>query len=415
MIRVREAQIIYQERDRRARETGLPEYLVDRLYDPSYQLTQVDLAIMSAHASYEPNLLEAGTIDRARERLDRGSQDSQDSEDEEDSFVSANPDPPTMAEDAESYTRDIQDLEQLDEDDQVSVRSTAMPPGQGSERPLSLTPQPTHNNVAEAALLSGETDETGYGTRAPAPSISLSENLTSQAASDGDDEGTVLKTLKSRKVTSAWDEPNQAVIAAYNHEDMLNSNDEPHQVPVHGTYFNNVWTPGNRGSKVTNGDMRIVRKYVRASRLFIPRDGAKHMTERLPVEIPGPESATPAVYVGISGVVIQHVFMRDKAKVNKVSFADNTESFDLRAEPSNVVAGINTIFHEGCTVPGNISRLKRFVKDKATVFEEQPAPMERLVRQNNRVLQYLPIEPLQNLKVSDDAGRQPSHSTLYQR
>ncbi|EWZ02020.1 hypothetical protein FOYG_01448 [Fusarium oxysporum NRRL 32931] len=196
---------------------------------------------------------------------------------------------------------------------------------------------------------------------------------------------------------------------------MLDSNDEPHQVPVHGTYFDNVWTPGNSGSTVTNGDMRIVRKCVRASRLFIPRDGAKHMPDRLPVEIPGPESATPAVYVGISRVAIQHVFMRNKAKVNKVSFADNTESFDLRAEPSNVVAGINTIFHEGCTVPGNISRLKRFVKDKTTVFEEQPAPMERLVRQNNRVLQYLPVEPVQNRKASDDAGHQPSYRILNRR
>ncbi|SCN73497.1 uncharacterized protein FFB20_04362 [Fusarium fujikuroi] len=165
---------------------------------------------------------------------------------------------------------------------------------------------------------------------------------------------------------------------------MLDTHDEPHQVPVHGIYFDKVWIVGNAGSKVTNGDMRIIRKYVRASRLFIPRDGAKHMPDCLPVEIPVPESATPAVYVGISWVAIQHVFMRDKTKVNKVSFGGNTESFDLRAEPSNVVAEINTIFHEECT-------------DKATGFEEQPAPMARLVRQNNRVLQYLPIEPIQNL------------------
>ncbi|KAF4495142.1 hypothetical protein FAGAP_8724 [Fusarium agapanthi] len=223
-------------------------------------------------------------------------------------------------------------------------------------------------NVAETALLSEETDETGRARRMPVPSISSSENLTSQAASDGDDQGAVLKTLKSRKATSAFDTPSQVVIAAYNHEDMLDTNDEPHE----------------------------------------------HMPDRLPVEIPG-ESATPAVYVGILWVAIQHVFMRDKTKVNKVSFADNTESFDLRAEPSNVVAGINTVFHEDYTVPGNISRLKRFVKDKATVFEEKPAPMTRLLRQNNRVLQYLPVEPLQNLEVSDDAGHQPSHRTLYHR
>jgi hypothetical protein len=107
--------------------------------------------------------------------------------------------------------------------------------------------------------------------------------------------------------------------------------------------------------------------------------------------------------------------MQDKAKVNEVSFADNTESFDSRTEPPNVVAGINTIFHEGCTVLGNIFRLQRFVKDKVAVFEEQPAPMARLVRQNNRDLQYRPIEPLQNLKVSDDAGHRPSHRTLSHR
>ncbi|KAF5254928.1 hypothetical protein FOXYS1_14341 [Fusarium oxysporum] len=328
--------------------------------------------------------------EQARERLDRGSQDP---EVREDSFFSVTTALTTMAEDAKSYAEDIQVLEHLDEDDKVTVLSATMP----------------------LALLSGETDATGHGTRAPVPSTGLSENSTSQTASDGDNEGTVLKTLKSRKATSAWVQPNQTVIAAYHDEDMLDSNDEPHQVPVHGTYFDNVWTPGNSGSTVTNGDMRIVRKYVRASRLFIPRDGAKHMPDRLPVEIPGPESATPAVYVGISRVAIQHVFMRNKAKVNKVSFADNTESFDLRAEPSNVVAGINTIFHEGCTVPGNISRLKRFVKDKTTVFEEQPAPMERLVRQNNRVLQYLPIEPVQNRKASDDAGHQPSYRIVNRR
>ncbi|KAH7177709.1 hypothetical protein DER46DRAFT_654966 [Fusarium sp. MPI-SDFR-AT-0072] len=332
----------------------------------------MDLAIVSAYPAYEPTSIEADMIDKARERLDRGSQDP---EVRENSFFSVTTVLPTMAEDAESYAKDIQVLEHLDEDDKVTVLSATMP---------------------LAALLSGETDETGHGTRAPVPSTGNRFN-------------------QSRNATSAWDQPNQTVVAAYNHEDMLDSNDEPHQVPVHGTYFNNVWIPGHRGSKVTNKDMRIVRKYVRASRLFIPGDGAKHMPERLPVETLDPESATPAVYVGISGVVIQHVFMRDKTKVNKVSFADNTESFDLRVEPSNLVAGINTIFHEGCTVPGNISRLKRFLKDKATVFEEQPTPMERLMRQNNRVLQYLPIKPVQNRKASDDAGHQPSYRILNRR
>ncbi|KAI7766028.1 hypothetical protein LZL87_001141 [Fusarium oxysporum] len=312
----------------------------------------MDLAIVSAYPAYEPTSIEADMIDKARERLDRGSQDP---EVRENSFFSVTTVLPTMAEDAESYAKDIQVLEHLDEDDKVTVLSATMPLGK----------EPSGR--------------------------------------------------KSRNATSAWDQPNQTVVAAYNHEDMLDSNDEPHQVPVHGTYFNNVWIPGHRGSKVTNKDMRIVRKYVRASRLFIPGDGAKHMPERLPVETLDPESATPAVYVGISGVVIQHVFMRDKAKVNKVSFADNTESFDLRVEPSNLVAGINTIFHEGCTVPGNISRLKRFLKDKATVFEEQPTPMERLMRQNNRVLQYLPIKPVQNRKASDDAGHQPSYRILNRR
>ncbi|KAL5602766.1 hypothetical protein FOBRF1_010299 [Fusarium oxysporum] len=327
--------------------------------DSTNKLNNIDLAIVSAYPAYEPTSTEADKIDKARERLDRGSQDP---EVREDSFFSVTTALTTMAEDAKSYAEDIQVLEHLDEDDKVTVLSATMP----------------------LALLSGETDATGHGTRAPVPSTGLSENLTSQTASDGDNEGTVLKTLKSRKATSAWVQPNQTVIAAYHHEDMLDSNDEPHQVPVHGTYFDNVWTPGNSGSTVTNGDMRTVRKPF-------------------------------AVYVGISRVAIQHVFMRNKAKVNKVSFTDNTESFDLRAEPSNVVAGINTIFHEGCTVPGNISRLNRFVKDKTTVFEEQPAPMERLVRQNNRVLQYLPVEPVQNRKASDDAGHQPSYRILNRR
>ncbi|KAF5622470.1 hypothetical protein F52700_10442 [Fusarium sp. NRRL 52700] len=234
-------------------------------------------------------------------------------------------------------------------------------------------------NLAETALLSKEADKTGHGTQTPAPSISLSENLTIQAASDGADEAAVLKTLKSRTATSVFDTPSQVVIAAHENEDMLDTSNEPHEVPVHGTYYNKFWTSGNSGSKATNGDMRIARQYVRASRLFIPRNGAKHMPNRLPVEVPDPESATPAVYVCISRVSIRHVFMRDKTKVNNVSYADNTESFDFRAEPSNVVAGINTIFH------------------------------------NNRVLQNLPVEPVQNLKVSDDAGRQASHATLYHR
>ncbi|KAF5593594.1 hypothetical protein FPANT_5104 [Fusarium pseudoanthophilum] len=90
-------------------------------------------------------------------------------------------------------------------------------------------------------------------------------------------------------------------------------------------------------------------------------------------------------------------------------------SLERLMRPPNVVAGINIIFHRGCTVLGNIFRLQRFVKDKATVFEEQPVPMARLMRQNNRVLQYLPVEPLQDLKVNDDDGRQPSHRTLDHR
>ncbi|KAF5669397.1 hypothetical protein FDENT_11559 [Fusarium denticulatum] len=221
------------------------------------------------------------------------------------------------------------------------------------------------------------------------------KNSTSHAASDGngggDDGGAVLKTLKSRKATLAFDTPSQVVIDAYNHEDMLDTSDELHEVPVHGTYLNKVWTSGNGGSKVTNRNMRI-----------IPSASRDPRRERNNCSLCGYlRGRHPAcVYAG-------------QDKVNEVSFADNTESFDSRNEPPNVVAGINTIFHEGCTVLGNISWLQRFVKDKVTVFEEQPAPLARLVRQNNRVLQYLPVEPLQNLKVNDDAGRQPSHRTLY--
>ncbi|KAL5609129.1 hypothetical protein FOVSG1_003810 [Fusarium oxysporum f. sp. vasinfectum] len=203
--------------------------------DSTNKLNNIDLAIVSAYPAYEPTSTEADKIDKARERLDRGSQDP---EVREDSFLSVTTALTTMAEDAKSYAEDIQVLEHLDEDDKVTVLSATMP----------------------LALLSGETDAMGHGTRAPVPSTGLSENLTSQTASDGDNEGTVLKTLKSRKATSAWVQPNQTVIAAYHHEDMLDSNDEPHQVPVHGTYVDNVWTPGNSGSTVTNGDMRIVRK-----------------------------------------------------------------------------------------------------------------------------------------------------------
>lgn len=96
--------------------------------DSTNKLNNIDLAIVSAYPAYEPTSTEADKIDKARERLDRGSQDP---EVREDSFFSVTTALTTMAEDAKSYAEDIQVLEHLDEDDKVTVLSATMPLGKG--------------------------------------------------------------------------------------------------------------------------------------------------------------------------------------------------------------------------------------------------------------------------------------------
>ncbi|KAF9768526.1 hypothetical protein IL306_014175 [Fusarium sp. DS 682] len=222
----------------------------------------VDLAILGAYPAYQPTPTEADRIDAARQRLDRGLQDP---EVREDSFFDTADDRPIVDESTDSYDEDIQDLEQLHEDDKDTVRSLTVPSGQGpGGKPLSLTPRPERHDNEEAVLLSGKTADTGEGTRTSAPSIILSENMTSEAASDGEDEANVLRNLKTRKGTSASDEPVRTVVAAYQDGNVLGFNGEPIQVSMNGTYFNKLWTQGASGLRLTNSDMRVAQKYSQA-------------------------------------------------------------------------------------------------------------------------------------------------------
>ncbi|EWG43317.1 hypothetical protein FVEG_15557 [Fusarium verticillioides 7600] len=111
---------------------------------------------------------------------------------------------------------------------------------------------------------------------------------------------------------------------------MLDTSDELHEVPVHGTYFNKAWASGNGVSKVTNGDMRIVRQYVRASRLFIPRDGAKHMPDHLPVEIPGENLQSMWVFRGSpSSMCLCRTRPRSTRSHSRTTRKDSTRELSL--------------------------------------------------------------------------------------
>ncbi|KAF4343169.1 hypothetical protein FBEOM_2883 [Fusarium beomiforme] len=262
----------------------------------------IDIAILGTYPAYQPSSTEADLIDAARQRLDKGSQDPQDLYD---SILDIADNWP-ISEYADSYAEDIRDLEHIDGNDEDIVESLAVPSGQGSNRrALSLIPRPETHNVESAALLSLQ-----Y----------FSEDMPSEPTSDGEDEANVLRSLKTMKGTSASHGPVSTVVAAYRDENVLDMDGDHIQVPIEECACHPP---------------------------LIPRDGAKRIGDHLVVETPSSESPPSAVYLGIAGVNIQHAFKRDKPAIDKISYADNTESFDLRVESSQTVAGTNTIFHEG--------------------------------------------------------------------
>lgn len=65
-----------------------------------------------------------------------------------------------------------------------------------------------------------------------------------------------------------------------------------------------------------------------------------------------------------------------------VNLGDNFKSFPSRTEPSNHIAGRNTVLHENCLVPGNIASLKKLLLHNSHTFEDERDPIAKLARQN---------------------------------
>lgn len=196
-----------------------------------------------------------------------------------------------------------------------------------------------------------------------------------------DSEGTKHEPVaKNRRVTS---------------EDVLGTRVK---APLAGPYLSTIWRVNSNHHKVLAQPCRTLEVVPRVCQLSLPQDDFKKtfkgVQERLPIEVLGPEEMIPSVYVGISSLTAQPVYITKPKRTGNMAYRDNLTKVDVRMEPSRKIAGSLTILHETCIVTGNLGQLKRLIVDNDRAFEDEPALMERAAYQNKRALEFLSVETL---------------------
>ncbi|KAJ3528738.1 hypothetical protein NM208_g10071 [Fusarium decemcellulare] len=183
------------------------------------------------------------------------------------------------------------------------------------------------------------------------------------------------------------------------------------------------------------GPMEAVKVMARACQLFLPRDATEDATddemgdemsdemdysmedateapmleERLMMDRPPNGENIPSAYVGICGITLQPAFMRPKLN----DHTNTAAGIQIIAEPTQQECERNTIMHEGVTVAGNLTKMKTMMLHNDTQFLEEPDPIGKVLKQNARLIEYVPAEPVMNIRPTAAGRGQPCLEHLY--
>ncbi|KAI8719280.1 hypothetical protein NCS52_00708500 [Fusarium sp. LHS14.1] len=169
--------------------------------------------------------------------------------------------------------------------------------------------------------------------------------------------------------------------------------------PLAGPYQSRIWRLNSNHHKVLAQPCRILEVMPRACQLSLPQDDFKKtfngmqerlpievlwpdemitsVQERLPIEVLWPDEMITSVYVGISSLTAQPVYITKPKRTGNMAYRDNLAKVDVRMEPPRKTTGSLTILHETCIVTDNLGQLKRLIVDNDRAFEDEPALMER--------------------------------------
>ncbi|KAF4985627.1 hypothetical protein FDECE_16431 [Fusarium decemcellulare] len=157
--------------------------------------------------------------------------------------------------------------------------------------------------------------------------------------------------------------------------------------------------------------MEAVRVMARAGQLFLPRDATDvTLEERVDLDLFANGGKVQSTYVGISGITLQPAFMRPR--VADV-WSRMTDEMEMVSEPTQQRCDRNTIMHEGATVAGNLTKIKRMLLQNDIRFVDEPDPVQKVLMQNARVIQGLPAEPVMNIRPTATGRGKPTMWNLY--
>ncbi|KAL4723212.1 hypothetical protein ACLX1H_009702 [Fusarium chlamydosporum] len=220
-------------------------------------------------------------------------------------------------------------------------------------------------------------------------------------------------------MTLPGDGKESEVIATYEGKALRDPTGIAVRVGLDDTWFRKIWRIQSDGQRVTNGPMRVVRMKARCCQMFEPREGAPQLQERLSIVPPPAGEHVTSSYVGVSGISAQLVFIRPRLEKGTKKpatytgpFDDDFVGFDFKNEPSQTMAGKNTILSESCLIPGNLARIKKFLAKKTSSFGAEPDPIRATIRQNQMALTRIPPTPLQHISLESDLGV-PDISNFY--
>ncbi|KAF0641380.1 hypothetical protein FPSE5266_20169 [Fusarium pseudograminearum] len=188
-------------------------------------------------------------------------------------------------------------------------------------------------------------------------------------------------------------------------------------VPTEGDYHLQVW--GQRELTQSNGTiarvrktlvpMRCVKVLARCTQMGLPE--TTEIDERLtPLIIdesrPDDDNTAPrAVVVGYSGITGYPVFAstpKESTIRNTIDMSDNSKGISFRAEPMKRLAGGNVIWHETCTVLGNIGAIKRLIVSNNRHLIDDDDVVSTITHQHKRLNLGLSFEPPAHHKAAED-------------
>ncbi|KAI1022168.1 hypothetical protein LB504_007479 [Fusarium proliferatum] len=208
----------------------------------------------------------------------------------------------------------------------------------------------------------------------------------------------------------------QDVIATYGGQYLKDQHGNKKRIPLNGDWFLRVWRLNTENRREVYGPMRVIRKRVRACQLLVPKEGAKKLHERLPTATPINGRHIRSLYVGISAISGQLVYVSTKkGEIYQRAFKeDDFTGLVFKAEPSQTLAGSNTILTETNIIEGNLARTKQYVAGQTNTFNSENDPEGKATRQNEKVHQYLPPRSLQHTDINSKEGI-PNMAKFYKK